>query len=84
MLTQTWIYAASIILPMIFFLMVTRWPGITYARSSDDKARRIGIIAIILMILSTVALIWATYVLTAQLLQTLSGGLIGQGGLGGF
>lgn len=82
--TQAWIYAVSIILPMVLFLGVTRWPGIKYARSGGGKARWIGIIAIILMTLSTIALAWVTYAFIGRLLQTLSGGLIGQGGLGGF
>ncbi len=82
--TQAWMYAAGIILPMFFFVGVSRWPGIRYARSGDEKARRIGFTAIVLMALSTIVLAWAAYAFIGRLLQTLSGGLIGQGGLGGF
>jgi hypothetical protein len=43
--TQAWIYAFSIILPMILFIFVTRWPGVKYFKSSDRKAKLIGQIA---------------------------------------
>ena len=62
LITQVWIYAFSIILPLICFIMVTRWPGITYFRSSDPKAKSIGLTAIVLLTLSTIITIWLAYI----------------------
>jgi hypothetical protein len=59
--TQTWIYAQSIILPMVLFLFITRWPGIKYFKSDNPKAKRIGQVAWALLILSTVFTIWLAY-----------------------
>ena len=69
-LTQTWIYALSIVLPMILFIFVTKWPGIKYFKSSDPKAKRIGEIAWTLIILSTIITIWLGYVWTEQMIQS--------------
>jgi zinc-ribbon domain len=56
--TQAWIYAFSVILPVICFLAVSYWPGIKYFRSDDPKARQIGMIAIALMTISTIITFW--------------------------
>ena len=68
--TQTWIYLFSIILPMICFIFVTKWPGVKYYKSSDPKAKQIGQIAWTLLILSTIITIWLVYVWTQQLIQS--------------
>ena len=68
--TQIWIYLFSIILPLICFLFVTRWPGIKYYKSQDKKAHRIGQVAWILLILSTIITVWLAYVWTQQLIQS--------------
>jgi RNA polymerase subunit RPABC4/transcription elongation factor Spt4 len=68
--TQTWIYFFSIILPMICFIFVTKWPGIKYYKSSDSKAHRIGQIAWALIIISTIATIGLAYVWTEQMIQS--------------
>ena len=68
--TQTWIYAFSIILPMICFIFVTKWPGMKYFKSSDPKIKRIGQIAWGLLILSTIITIWLVYIWTQQLIQS--------------
>jgi len=67
--TQTWIYAFSIVLPMICFIMVTRWPGVKYFKSDDRKTKMIGIIAWTLLILSTIFTVWIAYVWTEQTIQ---------------
>lgn len=59
--TQAGIYAFSIILPLIAFIPIMHWPGIKYYRSPDPKARRIGQVAWILLILSTVFTCWYIY-----------------------
>src|ERR1700679_2412971 len=40
--TQAWIYIFSAILPVMGFIMVTKWPAIKYYRSVDPKAKNIG------------------------------------------
>ena len=68
--TQAWIYTQSIILPMVLFLFITRWPGIKYFKSDDPKAKRVGQIAWALLIISTVLTIWLAYVWTEQTIQS--------------
>ena len=79
--TQVWIYAFSIILPMICFLAVRYWPGIKYARSSDRNRKQIGFIAIALMAISTIVSYWLAFVWVNQLFRSL---LNRVGNLGGF
>ena len=69
-LTQTWIYAFSIILPIICFIFVTKWPGIKYVKSNDPQAKRIGYIAWTLLILSTLVTIWLAYIWTQEAIQS--------------
>jgi hypothetical protein len=61
-MTQMLIYGFSIILPLIAYLAITKWPGIKYLRSQDEKAKQIGIIALGLLIVSSVIMFWLTYV----------------------
>jgi hypothetical protein len=68
--TQAWIYAFSIILPMICFIFVTRWPGMKYYKSDDPKIKKIGQIAWALLILSTIVTIVLIYFWTQQLIQS--------------
>jgi hypothetical protein len=68
--TQAWIYAFSIILPMICFIFVTKWPGVKYFKSNDQKTHRIGQIAWALLIISTIVTIWFVYVWTEQMIQS--------------
>ncbi len=67
--TQVWIYAFSIILPMILFIFVTKWPGVKYFKSLDPKAKRIGQIAWALLIISTIVTIWLGYVFTQKMID---------------
>lgn len=68
--TQAWIYAFSIILPMLCFIFVTKWPGIKYYKSNDLKTHRIGQIAWAILILSTIATIGLAYFWTEQMIQS--------------
>ena len=70
--TQVWIYAYSIILPNILFITVTRWPGMKYYRSTDSKAKMIGQVAWILIVLSTLASLWFAYIFTQQAIQSMN------------
>ena len=69
-LTQLGIYAFSIILPMMGFILVTRWPGMKYFKSQDSKTKQIGEIAWVLIILSTVVTCWYAYTWTQQAIQS--------------
>lgn len=68
--TQVWIYGFSIILPLICFLFVTRWPGVKYAKSKDPKERQIGQIAWTLITLSTIATVWLAVVWTQSYIKS--------------
>ena len=68
--TQAWIYAFSAILPMLCFLFITRWPGLKYFRSKDEKTKMIGIIACAILMLSTIITVWLVYVWTQQAIQS--------------
>jgi len=68
--TQIWIYAFSIILPMICFIFVTKWQGTKYYKSKDPKAKQIGQIAWILLVISTIVTIYFVYNFTQQMIQT--------------
>jgi len=68
--TQIWVYFFSIILPIICFIFVTKWPGVKYVKSPDPKAKKIGYIAWTLIIISTVVTIWLAYVWTQEAIQS--------------
>ena len=68
--TQVWIYIFSIILPMLCFIFVKKWPGIKYFKSKDPKTKRIGQIALILIILSTIFTIWFAITATQRVIKS--------------
>jgi len=68
--TQAWIYAFSLILPLMCFLFVTKWPAIKYYKSKDPKTHIIGQIAWALLIISTIVTIGLAYVWTQELIQS--------------
>lgn len=61
---QIWIYFLSTFLPPLGL-----WPGIKYLLQNDEKAKMIGIIAIVLTILSTIITIWISIGLLNQITQ---------------
>jgi len=71
-MTQVGIYLFSIILPLLCFLFISRWPGLKYTRSSDPKARWIGIVAFILIILSTIIIAYEAYAMTQALSKSIN------------
>jgi hypothetical protein len=82
-LTQLWIYLFSIILPAMAFLGIKYWPGVQYLRSPDWEKKQIGIVAIILMAASTIALAWWGIVWFEGFVSASTGGLMGgMGNLG--
>ena len=70
----------SIITPPLCFLTIGRWHGVKYLKADDPKAKEIGFIATALLVISTFAVIWFLYAFTSQLIQSLTGGLLGGSG----
>lgn len=73
---QISIYLLSIVTPPLCFLTIKWWHGVKYLKTNDPKAKKIGVIAIVLMMLSTAFTIWFLYAFTAQLMQSVGGGLL--------
>jgi hypothetical protein len=69
-MAQARLYAHSIILPVICFFTASKWQGIHYFKSSDPKTKKIGIIACILITLSTILLVWYAIIWTQQEIQS--------------
>jgi hypothetical protein len=68
--TQAWIYVFSAILPIICFLAVSYWPGVKYLRSADPAAKQIGLIASVIMGISTIVTFWLGIVWVQQAVQS--------------
>ncbi len=68
--TQAWIYAFAIILPFLLYIPITKWPAWKYYKSEDPKAKQIGMIALALIVLSTVVIIYVSIVGTQALIQS--------------
>lgn len=67
---QLWLYTFSVIvMPLTCCLAYHYWKGWTYFRSENPKARRIGLIAIILLVASFVFMTWLTIAGVAWLQQ---------------
>jgi hypothetical protein len=60
MLDQILLYAFSIVLPWIAYLAITKWQGIKYLRSPGSQAKQIGLIALILLVISSIIMFWLT------------------------
>lgn len=67
---QAWLYAFSLILPVICFLMIGKWQGLKYYRSTDPKTKQIGINAFVLLALSTVITVWLATVWVNSAIQS--------------
>ena len=72
LVSQIGIYAFSIILPLICFIFVSKWPGLKYYRSSDEKTKTIGTIAFLILIISTLVTIWLAYAWTQEVINSLN------------
>jgi hypothetical protein len=81
--TQAWIYVFSAILPLMGFIMITKWPAIKYYRSVDPKAKNIGTIAFVIISISTLITIWLVYIEVQEAIQSttssINADLSGQG-----
>ena len=67
---QAWLYFFSLILPVICYLAITKWQGYKYAKSPDRKTRTVGIIACVILALSSVFTIWYAIVWTQNEIQS--------------
>lgn len=79
--TQAWIYALSVVMPWLAFLVLSYWPGIKYMRSDNEGAKQIGVIATVLMAISTIVMMWLLIVWTQAYVQYSVNSI---GNLGGF
>ena len=61
LMDQLLLYAFSLILPWIAYLAITKWQGIKYLRAPDSRTRQIGLIALILLVASSIVAFWLTY-----------------------
>ena len=67
---QAYIYFLSAILPLIGFLAISKWHAIKYLKSKDPKTKKIGIIACVILALSTIITIYLAYVWTEAIIQS--------------
>jgi hypothetical protein len=67
--SQLLLYAFSAVLPVMCYLLISKWKGLVYLRSKDETARQVGVIACSLLVLSTFATFYYAYVWTEQALQ---------------
>ena len=67
---QIKVYLHSIILPMIVFITISKWQGYKYYKSDNPEAKQIGVIAIALIVFSTLILCWFAYVWTQDAIQS--------------
>jgi hypothetical protein len=75
--TQVGVYLFSIVLPIMAFIAIKYWPGIKYLKSRDWTRKQIGIIALALIIISTVIVTWWSIVWFEGFMQSSTGGLMG-------
>ena len=67
--SQLWLYSLSIILPSLCYIIIGKWKGLQYLKSEDKKAKTIGIIATLLLVVSTVLTFWYVYMITQKIIQ---------------
>jgi hypothetical protein len=84
LIDQILLYAFSIILPWIAYLAISKWQGIKYLRAPSAQARQIGIIALVLLIASSVVAFWLTTVWIQGYVQQSLGDANNLMGGGGF
>ncbi len=55
---------------MILYISIKKWPVMKYIKSEDLKVKQIGYIAMTLIILSTILVIWLSFVGTNKMIQS--------------
>jgi len=66
-LKQIGVYLLSIFLPPLGL-----WPGIKYLLSKDQKTKKVGAIAIVLTIISTIVTLWLSVAMFNNISQSIS------------
>ena len=56
-------------LPIICYLAISYWPAIKYFRSADPQAKQIGMIAIAILVISSVITFWLGIIWIQQTIQ---------------
>ena len=72
--SKIWIYGLSVLLPPLGM-----WPGIKYFKSEDLEAKKMGMIAIILTVLSTIITLWLTFAFVQSYINQVNSVLTGTG-----
>jgi hypothetical protein len=83
LLDQLLLYAFSLILPWIAYLAITKWQGIKYLRAPDMRTKQIGLIALVLLVVSSIIAFWLTYQWIQSYVQQSLNDVNNLGGLGG-
>ncbi len=78
---QILLYLFSAVLPWIAYLAITKWDGIKYMRSSNPEARRIGWIALCILVVSSIIAFWLTI---AWIDQSVNSAVTDVGNIGNF
>ncbi len=73
--SQALLYFYSILLPFVIFIGINKWKGWAYLRSKDEDTKTIGIVALVLMIISTILIIWLSIIWTQQAIKTTVDGI---------
>ena len=82
LIDQLLLYAFSIILPWIAYLAITKWQGIKYLRAPGSQAKQIGLIALGLLIVSSIIMFWLTAIWIQGYIQQSLNDVNNLGGLG--
>jgi hypothetical protein len=78
---QILLYLFSAVLPWIAYLAITKWEGIKYMRSPNPQARRIGWIALAILIASSIIAFWLTI---SWIDQSVNSAMTDAGNIGNF
>ena len=77
-MTEYGLYAWSIILPLLAFISIHKWPGVKYYKSADPKTKQIGQIACALLLISTIVTLWLAVVWTQSAIKSATDNLTAQ------
>jgi hypothetical protein len=81
MASQFLLYGFSIVLPIICYLAIGYWQGIRYMQSADPRAKQIGVIALVLLLVSSAITFWIGMVWIQNQVQSAVNSV---GNVGGF
>jgi hypothetical protein len=68
--SQVGLYFFSAVLPLICYLAISKWQGLKYLKSKDDKTQTVGAVACLILLVSTILTIWFAYVATQNAIQS--------------